>query len=159
MALIKLSGGFTPIPEGVHVFKITDVTYKEAFGKLEITMQTAKGKKHVERYQFTKKDGDTNDGALAAFSFMAKCALNDQDADEIDPEDLAGCFIRANVVHDVLPSTKKEGETVTFVRLTDKEPADGFDEEEAPPKKKPATKAEEATAPAKKFDLKSVLGN
>lgn len=157
MALIKLSGGFTPIPEGVHVFKITDVTYKEAFGKLEITMQTAKGKKHVERYQFTKKDGDTNDGALAAFSFMAKCALNDPDAEEVDPEDLVGCYIRATVEHDVLPSTKKEGETVTFVRLTDKEPADGFDEEEAPPKKKPATK-EEAPAPAKKFDLKSVLG-
>lgn len=153
MALIKLSGGFTPIPEGVHVFRIESVEYKEAFGKLEIHMVTKSGKKHVERYGFLKENGAQNDGALAAFSFMAKCALNDPDAEEIDPEDLVGHFIRATVEHDVRESTKKEGGTVTFVKLTDKEPADGFDEDEAPRKK-----ADETPAPAKKYDLKSLLG-
>lgn len=153
MALIKLSGGFTPIPEGTYVFKITEVVYKEAFGKLEVTLQTAKGKRHVERYQFTKGNGEVNDGALAAFSYMAKCALDDPDAEEIDPGDLVGCYIRATVEHDVQPSKKKEGETVTWVKLVDKEPADGFEEDEAPAKKVSAPATEK-----KKYDLSSLLG-
>ena len=33
MAKIGLSEGFTLIPEGTHVFKITAVNYKEAFGR------------------------------------------------------------------------------------------------------------------------------
>ena len=43
MAKIGLSDGFSLIPEGTHVFKITGVSYKEAFGKLEVTMQTQSG--------------------------------------------------------------------------------------------------------------------
>lgn len=156
MALIKLSG-FTPIPEGVHVFRIDAVDYKEAFGKLEIHMVTAAGKKHTERFSFLNSNGSPNERALAAFSFFAKTALNDNDAEEIDPEDLVGHFIRATVVHDVRESTKKEGATVTFVNLTDREPADGFDEDEAPAKA-PAKAAEEPAPAKKKFDLKSVLG-
>ena len=48
-----------------------------------------------------------------------------------------------------------------FVRLGDKEPADGFDEAEAPaPKKesKPAAAAPAEKASGKKFDLDSILG-
>ena len=48
MALIRMSGGFAPIPEGTYVFKIVEVEYKEQYGKLAITMQTAKGKKHID---------------------------------------------------------------------------------------------------------------
>lgn len=39
MAKIGLTEGFTLIPEGTHVFQITDVKYKEDFGKLEIYMK------------------------------------------------------------------------------------------------------------------------
>ena len=43
MAKIKLSeGGYTPIPEGEHIFKITKSTYDEDFGKLEVEMVTKK---------------------------------------------------------------------------------------------------------------------
>lgn len=41
MAKIGLTEGFTLIPEGTHVFKITEVNYKEDFGKMEVVMQTA----------------------------------------------------------------------------------------------------------------------
>ena len=45
MAKIKLSkGGFTPIPEGTHVFKITSAEYDEDFGIVDIEMVTADGK-------------------------------------------------------------------------------------------------------------------
>lgn len=159
MPLIKLTGGFTPIPEGTHVFKITKVDYKETFGKLEIHMETAEGKKHVERFSFLKSDGSTNDKAFSAFSFFARTILNDNTAEEIDPEDLVGHYFRATVEHDVQPSKKKEGETVTWVKLTDKEPADGFDDGDVPEEEE----EEEAPAPApaapkKKYDLKALLG-
>ena len=42
MAKIGLTEGFTLISEGTHVFKITEVNYKEDFGKMEVVVQTAK---------------------------------------------------------------------------------------------------------------------
>ena len=36
MAKIGLSEGFSVIPEGTYVFKITKVNYKEDFGKMEV---------------------------------------------------------------------------------------------------------------------------
>ena len=63
MAKIGLTEGFTLIPEGTHVFQITDVKYKEDFGKLEIYMQTQNGSKHIERFSLLKSDGSPNEGA------------------------------------------------------------------------------------------------
>ena len=57
MAKIGLTEGFSLIPEGTHVFKITDVKYKEDFGKLEVAMQTQSGAKHIERFSLLKSDG------------------------------------------------------------------------------------------------------
>lgn len=132
MAKIGLSEGFTLIPEGTHVFKITAVNYKEAFGKLEITMQTQSGAKHIERFSLLKTDGSPNEGALNAFSYFAKTALNDFSLTEIDHEDLVGCFIECDVEHDVQPNKNKPDKTVTFARLADKRPSEGW-LREAPP--------------------------
>lgn len=126
MAKIGLSEGFTLIPEGTHVFKITAVNYKEAFGKLEITMQTQSGAKHIERFSLLKTDGSPNEGALNAFSYFAKTALNDFSLTEIDHEDLVGCFIECDVEHDVQPNKNKPDKTVTFARLADKRPSEGW---------------------------------
>ena len=63
MAKIGLTEGFTLIPEGTHVFQITDVKYKEDFGKLEVYMQTQTGNKHIERFSLLKSDGSPNEGA------------------------------------------------------------------------------------------------
>ena len=54
MAKIGLTEGFSLIPEGTHTFKITAVKYKEEFGKLEVTMQTQGGSKHIERFSLLK---------------------------------------------------------------------------------------------------------
>ena len=160
MAKIGLSEGFTLIPEGTHVFKITAVNYKEAFGKLEITMQTQSGAKHIERFSLLKTDGSPNEGALNAFSYFAKTALNDFSLTEIDHEDLVGCFIECDVEHDVQPNKNKPDKTVTFARLTDKRPSEGWDEREAPsptPASKPAPAASQ-TAKKPSFDLNALLG-
>ena len=164
MAKIGLSEGFSLIPKGTHVFKITGVNYKEDFGKMEITMQIASGQKHVERFSLLNKDGEPNQGGLNAFSYFAKVALNDFNLTEIDHEDLVGRFIRCEVDYEEVESNRNPGKMLKFVRLGDKESADGFDEEPAVPA--PAKKEKAAEKPAttaksggkKPFDLNSILG-
>ena len=76
MALIDLAaGGFSVIPEGTHVLKITKVDYNEAFGKITITMETRDAKKHLEKFTLINGAGETNQGALRAFSYFAKVAM------------------------------------------------------------------------------------
>ena len=128
MGKIALSEGYTVIPEGTHIFKIVEVNYKEAYGKLEIKMKTAKGQTHIERFSLIKQDGSSNEGALIAFSHFARTALNDYTAQDIDPEELVGHFLECDVVHDIQPSNKNPNKTVTFARLADKRPAEGYDE-------------------------------
>ena len=166
MAKIGLSEGFSLIPEGTHVFKITAVNYKEDFGKMEVVMQTQSGLKHTERFSLLKSDGQPNEGALNAFSYFAKVALNDFTLTEIDHEDLLGCFIECDVEHDTQPSNKDPNKTVTFARLADKRVSDGWEGGEvAAPAPKAAPTATPKTAPVTtgsngkpKVDLKSLLG-
>ena len=160
MAKIGLTEGFSLIPEGTHVFQITAVNYKEAFGKMEVTMQTQDGSKHIERFSLLKSNGEPNEGALNAFSYFAKTALNDFTLTEIDHEDLLGCFIECDIEHDVQPNKNKPDTTITFARLADKRPSEGWEEEAAPtpaPAKKTApAKTQAGKKPA--MDLKSLLG-
>lgn len=164
MAKIGLSEGFSLIPKGTHVFQIVKVNYKEDFGKMEVTMQLATGQKHIERFSLLNKDGEPNEGGLNAFSYFAKTALNDFTLSEIDHEDLVGCFIRCEVDHEEVESNRTPGKMLKFVRLGDKEPADGYDEVPAKPQVSKSTPA--AEKPAEKptggkkapFDLNSILG-
>ena len=129
MAKIRLSeGGFTLIPEGTTTFKIVDVEYKEDFGKMSVEMQTKTGAKHTERFTLTKANGEVNEGALKAFSYFAKTALNDFSLDEIDETDLIGCYITATVKHEEYDYTNKDGERKNgkSARLNDYAVAVGF---------------------------------
>lgn len=160
MAKIGLTEGFSLIPEGTHVFQITAVNYKEAFGKMEVTMQTQGGSKHIERFSLLKANGEPNEGALNAFSYFAKTALNDFSLTEIDHEDLLGCFIECDIEHDTQPNKNKPDQTITFARLADKRPSDGWEVAQAPTPAAPKKTAPAATGGAKKppMDLKSLLG-
>lgn len=149
MAKIGLTDGFTLIPEGTHVFQITDVVYKQDFGKMEVTMKTASGQKHIERFSLLNKDGQPNEGAMNAFSFFAKTALNDYSLKEIDEQDLIGHYMRCEVVHESVESNRNNGKMVTFAHLGNKFPADGFD---GVVESKPAEKK------STKLDLNSLLG-
>jgi hypothetical protein len=128
MAKIKLSaGGFTLIPEGPTTFKIVGVEYKEDFGKMTVDMQTKSGAKHTERFTLIKNDGEVNDGALKAFSYFAKTALNNYNLDEIDETDLIGCYITATVKHEEYSYTKDgEEKSGKSARLNDYTVAYGF---------------------------------
>lgn len=131
MAKIRLSelGGFTLIPEGTTTFKIVGVEYKADFGKLNIDLQTKSGAKHTERFTLTKANGEVNEGALKAFSFFAKTALNNFSLDEIDETDIIGCYITATVKHEEFESNKEPGKMLKSARLSDYAVAVGFGNE------------------------------
>lgn len=130
MAIKLVETGFSVIPEGDYIFKIVEVEYKPDFGKMNITLATKKGLKHIERYVLIKANGEANEGAMKAFSFFAKTALNDFSLDEIDENDLIGCFVKGVIEHDRRESTKDPDKMVTFTKLTNLEPALGFEESE-----------------------------
>lgn len=128
MAKMQLSERtFKLISEGTTTFKIVEVddSKYEAFGKLAVKMQTAKGETHVESFTLLKQNGDLNEGALKAWSYFARTCLNNFQADEIDTQDIVGCYITATVKHEAY--TKKDGGEGTAVRINDYTTASGFD--------------------------------
>lgn len=131
MAKMKLSEStFSIIPEGTTTFKVMEVddTKYEDYGKLEVKLQTAKGEKHTERFTIVKANGELNEGALKAWSYFARTCLNNYQADEIDTQDIVGCYITATVKHEKYTRTKGDnaGTEGTSVRLNDYSPAAGF---------------------------------
>ena len=145
MARITMTGGFQIMPEGEQVLKITTAEYDEDFGKVTLTLANAKGQTCQERFSLLNQDGTPNEKALGAFSFFAKNAMNDFDMEDVDPVELVGHYIKAEVIHNKVPSTKDPSKMMTFVNLGNKSPADGF--EGAP------------TPKAAGLDLSALLGN
>ena len=127
MARIPMTSGFVLCPEGTHIFRIYDATYNEEFGKIEVKMVNAQGICHTERFSLKKSDDTYNEGAMNAFSYFAKTAMNDFSLEDIDPVDLIDHYICAEVVHNSQPNKNDPTKTVTFANLGDKSPADGFD--------------------------------
>ena len=148
MARITMTGGFQVMPEGEQVLKITAAEYDEDFGKAVFTLANAKGQTCQERFSLLNQDGSPNEKALGAFSFFAKTALNNFDIEDVDPVELVDHYIRAEVIHNKVPSTKDPTKTMTFVNLGSKSPADGFDGVTA-------TAAPKSTG----LDLNALLGN
>lgn len=128
MGKIKLvATGWSMIPEGKTVLKVTEVEYKEDFGKLEIKMTSQEGDNHNERYSLITNKGEMNEGAYRAFSYFAKMALNNTSVDEIDPQDLVGCYIEATIEHvESTTISEKTGEPFVNVRLNDIKSVVGF---------------------------------
>ena len=127
MARITMTGGFQIMPEGVQVLKITKAEYDEDFGKAIFTLENAKGQTCQERFGLLNQDNTPNEKALNAFSFFAKTVMNDFDLVDVDPVELVGHYIRAEVIHKKVPSTNDPTKMMTFVNLGEKSPANGFD--------------------------------
>ena len=135
MARIPMTAGFQRIPEGEQVLKITKAEYDEDFGKVTFTLENVKGLSCQERFSLLNQDGSPNEKALGAFSFFAKTAMNDFDLVDVDPVELVGHYIRAEVIYNKVLSTKDPTKMMTFVNLGDKSPADGFEGVSAAPAK------------------------
>ena len=129
MSKIKLvDTGFQMIPEGTYIFKVNKVTYDEDFGDMKIELVTKKGLKHTERFGLQDKNGEVSEGAMKAFSYTARVLLNNPDLDEIDEQDLVGCYMRAKVTHkESTTVSTKTGKPFINVVLDEKESTWGFD--------------------------------
>lgn len=129
MGRIPLREGFTLMPEGEQVLRIYDIEFDEEFGKLIVKMVNAKGLTVQERFSFKDKDGNFVDGALNAFSYFARAALNDYSAEDIDPEELIDHYIKAEIVHNTVENRNDPSKTRTYANLGSKSSAEGFEEE------------------------------
>ena len=147
MARITMTGGFQLLPEGEHVLKITKAEYDEDFGKVTFTLENVRGLSCMERFSLLNQDNSPNEKALGAFSFFAKTAMNNFDLVDVDPVELVGRYIRAEVIHKKVPSTQDHTKMMTFINLGDKFPADGFDGVSAAP------------SASAGLDLNALLGN
>ena len=148
MARITMTSGFQIMPEGEQVLKITNAEYDEDFGKAVFTLANAKGQTCRETFNLLMQDGSPNEKALNSFSFFAKTAMNDFDLEDVDPVELVGRYIRAEVIHNKVPSNQDPTKTKTFVNLGSKSPAAGFDGV-------PTETAPKSTG----LDLNALLGN
>lgn len=120
--------GYTMIPEGTYIFKVNKVTYDETFGDMKIELITKEGLKHTERFGLLDKNGEVSEGAMKSFSYTARVLLNNPSLDEIDDQDLVGCYMKANVVHKTGEKVnEKTGKPYVFVVLDEKESTWGFD--------------------------------
>lgn len=132
MAKMKLSEdtGFVLIPEGVHVFKVMEVddSKYEDFGKVVVKLQTADGKTLSKTFSFYKGKGEINEGTLKAWSYFARTCLNNFSADEIDTQDIVGCYIKTTITHQEFESNKEAGKMLKSanIELFESEPASGF---------------------------------
>lgn len=162
MAMIPMTNTFSICPKGEQVFRIYKVEYNEEFGKLIVHLVNAQGNIVQNRFSLMNQDGSSNDKACNAFSFFAKNALNDFSVPAVDPMTLVDRYIKLEVTHTEAPSTKKPGETVTFVNVKNPSVASGFDTE---PCSKALTLGKEVNipttpapeAPATGLDLNALL--
>lgn len=144
MAMIPMTNTFSICPKGEQVFRIYKVDYNEEFGKLTVHLVNAQGNIVLNRFSLMNQDGTSNDKACNAFSFFAKNALNDFAIPAVDPMTLVDRYIKMEATHTEAPSTKKPGETVTFVDVKNPSVATGFDTE---PCQKALTLGKETNVP------------
>lgn len=149
-----MTSGFTLIPEGEYVFRIYDVEQNETFGKIIVKLVNAQGMTQIERFSLKNQNDEWNEGALNAFSYFAKNALNDFTREDVEPRELIDHYIKAEVVHsDPIPNRNDPSKTIVFANLGDKSPADGFDTE---PVKKALTLGKTTKKPS--MNLDDILG-
>lgn len=126
MAKITLTGGFSPLAEGYYTFRVKSCEYKEDFGKLHFVLETKTGRTVFNDYNFGVNS--ENSGAINSFSFFARMVLNNPSAEEVDPEELVGKYVKAEVVHSTGTKLDEKGNPKIFVNLKNWESASGFEE-------------------------------
>lgn len=167
MGKIRLTGGFTPIPEGEYIFYVKEVDQSKLddFGKLTVVLVTETGTIHREMFSFIKNDGSENSIAHDLFSSLARAALDLQQSEDgdVDPADLVGHYFKSEVKH----YEGKDGQVRANLTWK-KEHVEGFANGSLPWKTDSATSytntpisssgdATEASKAAP-FDLNSILG-
>ena len=128
---------FDPIPEGKDVVlrvKSVDDSKFESFGKCKIILEDVNGHTHTENFSIYGSDGKSENSIamflLTKFYMVAMDLEEVTDGEEVELQDMVGKFIRCDITHEEVESTKKKGTFTTFSRLgREKTHAEGFDTE------------------------------
>lgn len=124
MAVRKLAASeFPNIPEGEQIIRVKEVDEtKLDLDKLTVVVEDQNGVTAKVNFTFVNQDETPNTIAEQIYARMCRALLNDQTADEVDNNDLVGCFARVEVEH----QTGSKGGTFTNIKKW-LGPADGFD--------------------------------
>lgn len=116
--LTKMSGSAFIKEAGAKVLlQITHCKYNQEFGKVEMTLTNEKGETMNNNFSLMNSDGSPNEKALKAFSYFACTALGDWDRDDIEDEELVGCYVRGDIKLTEGKEKNKDGETMVFANL------------------------------------------
>lgn len=117
MAMLTLTEAFRPLTVGKdQLLTITHVDYDEKYMKAKVTFADADGCSATEYFTFKgKKKGEKNTVALAIFSNIAYCATHDFTVRDIDPTEIEGKKVIAEVYEQEY--TTEQGETKKFIHL------------------------------------------
>ncbi len=117
MAMLTLTEAFRPLTVGKdQLLTITHVDYDEKYMKAKVTFADADGRSATEYFTFKgKKKGEMNTVALSIFSNIAYCATHDFTVRDIDPTEIEGAKIIAEVYEQ--DYTNEQGETKHFIHL------------------------------------------
>lgn len=133
MARIGLSEGFRNLEEGPRqILTIAAISYDDKYGKAQVTFEDSRGGSQVETYTMGapgKKQSRGQKVAQNIFSTMAKNALHDWEIEDIDPDELVGLDVMADVTRDKsVNEDTGEVRYYTHVRNFKEAPADDADE-------------------------------
>ena len=103
MGKIKLTSGFKNLQIGDgQILLVKKVKFDEKFQKIALTFADDKGGTCVENFNLMGSNDKPNDVAYGIFSTIYKCCKGGETGDEVDPTDIEGCHIIADVYEQVV---------------------------------------------------------
>lgn len=133
MAKIMLRDGFKNLQVGeAQVLLVKRVKYNEKFQKIQVTFADGDGGTCVENFNLRGANGKPNDVAFGIFSTIYKCCTHDNSNREVDPTEIEGCRIVADVYQQIVKDEDGD-ETGRYIhvrnfRECEEDDEDGSDE-------------------------------
>ena len=114
--LAESNGAFINQPGKNVLLVVTKSKYDQEYGKVEMTLENENGEIVSNNFGLIDNDGSINEGALKAFSYFSRVAVGDWGRDDIEDEELIGCFIRADIEMVEGKKEGREGKKMEFAR-------------------------------------------
>lgn len=115
--LAESNGAFISQPGKNVLLVVTKSKYDQEYGKVEMTLENENGEIVSNNFGLIDNDGSINDGALKAFSYFSRVAVGDWGRDDIEDEELIGCFVRADIEMVKGKKEDKNGNIMEFANI------------------------------------------
>lgn len=115
--LAESNGTFISQPGKNVLLVVTKSKYDQEYGKVEMTLENENGEIVSNNFGLIDNDGSINEGALKAFSYFSRVAVGDWGRDDIEDEELIGCFVRADIEMVEGKKEGREGKKMEFANI------------------------------------------